>query len=143
MTNPFLLTFRTNACNMPISLLGGKWLLLHITCNSLAFVQSVYLTVGALYLFVPIMGRVGAGNNSEVMLGLLVTLLYVLLVSYVVPLILLVRGVERVFSLFLGLFLLSIAVLILTPLGFPYSAEPGSLAPQRFMIAVSTFFIST
>lgn len=35
-----------------------------------------------------------------------------------------------------GIFLITIGVLILTPLGFPYSGDLSSLAPERFMIAV-------
>lgn len=36
----------------------------------------------------------------------------------------------------MGIFLITIGVLILTPLGFPYSGDLSSLAPERFMIAV-------
>lgn len=63
------------------------------------------------------------------------------LFSFAVPLVLLVKGVERIFSILTGLFWISLALLILTPLGFPYSGETGYLAPQRFMIAVSPNFI--
>ncbi|KAK4885667.1 hypothetical protein RN001_001938 [Aquatica leii] len=114
---------------------GFKWLLLYIGIMGLPFVQSIYLLMGALYLCLPIMGRAGAAYNSEVLIAILITYFFSLLVSYVVPLILLIKSVERVFSLLLGVFLLSIAVLILTPLGFPYSGDPNSPAPQRFMIA--------
>lgn len=65
----------------------------------------------------------------------MISLLFSLLFSFATPLIILVRGVERIFSLLIGIFLISLAALILTPLGFPYSGEPNALAPQRFMIA--------
>lgn len=83
------------------------------------------------------MGRAGAGSHAEFLIATMVSILFTFLFSFASPLILLVRGVERIFSLLTGLFLISLAVLILTPLGFPYSGEPTSLAPQRFMIAVS------
>ncbi|RZB38929.1 endoplasmic reticulum metallopeptidase 1-like, partial [Asbolus verrucosus] len=112
----------------------SKWLLLHIGMVGLPFVQCFYLIIGALYLFIPIMGRAGAGSHAELLIAVMVSTLFTFLFSFAVPLILLVRGVERIFSLLTGLFLLSVAILILTPLGFPYSGEPTSLAPQRFMI---------
>jgi len=53
------------------------------------------------------------------------------------PIVLLIKNAERVISVIVGIFLIAIAVLILTPLGFPYSGDPLSPAPQRFMIAVT------
>jgi hypothetical protein len=65
------------------------------------------------------------------------------LFSLQVPLILLVKNPERILSLLSGLFLIAVGLLILTPLGFPYSADPAAPAPQRFMIAVSVIrFVS-
>lgn len=53
------------------------------------------------------------------------------------PIVLLIKNAERIISVIVGIFLIAIAVLILTPLGFPYSGDPLSPAPQRFMIAVT------
>nr|XP_023012163.1 endoplasmic reticulum metallopeptidase 1-like [Leptinotarsa decemlineata] len=112
----------------------SKWIFLHISMMGLPFVQCFYLMIGALYLFIPIMGRAGAGSHAEYLIAIMVTCMFSTLFTFVVPLGLLVRGIERIFSLLTGLFLLSLAILILTPLGFPYSGEAGALAPQRFMI---------
>lgn len=103
----------------------------------LPFVQCFYLLIGALYLFIPVMGRIGAGHNSEMLIAFMSSFLFVLLVSYVTPLILLVKNVEYIFKLLIGIFLMSIATLLLTRLGFPYSGESNFLAPQKFMLAVS------
>ncbi|XP_022910899.1 endoplasmic reticulum metallopeptidase 1-like [Onthophagus taurus] len=113
---------------------GKKWLFLHIGVMGLPFVQSFYLFVCALYLFIPIMGRAGAGNNSEVLIAVMVSFLIALRISFAVPLILIVRDVQKIFRILLGIFLLSIGMLLLTTAGFPYSGEPGALAPQRFML---------
>lgn len=86
------------------------------------------------------MGRSGAGNNAEILIAVIVSAMHSLLFTCATPLVLLVRGVERIFSILWGLFLISVAVLLLTPMGFPYSGKPGSLAPERFMIAVSLLF---
>ncbi|KAG5898670.1 hypothetical protein JTB14_030620 [Gonioctena quinquepunctata] len=114
---------------------GSKWILLHISMVGLPFVQCFYLLIGALYLFIPIMGRAGAGSHAEYLIAVMVTCMFSTLFSFVAPLGLLVRGIERIFSLLIGLVLLSLAILILTPIGFPYSGDPAALAPQRFMIA--------
>lgn len=52
------------------------------------------------------------------------------------PIVLLIRNAERVLSVLMGIFLISIGILILTPLGFPYSGDPTSPAAERFMIMV-------
>lgn len=52
------------------------------------------------------------------------------------PFVLLIKNAERILSVLVGIFLITIGVLILTPLGFPYSGDLSSLAPERFMIAV-------
>jgi hypothetical protein len=57
--------------------------------------------------------------------------------SLQVPLILLVKNPDRILSILSVLFLVAVGLLILTPLGFPYSGDPAAPAPQRFMIAVS------
>jgi uncharacterized RDD family membrane protein YckC len=59
-------------------------------------------------------------------------------VFFQVPLILLVKNPEKVLSLLSGMFLIAVSLLILTPLGFPYSSDAAAPAPQRFMIAVSS-----
>lgn len=56
------------------------------------------------------------------------------------PIVLLIKNAERIVSVIVGIFLIAIAVLILTPLGFPYSGDPLSPAPERFMIAVTSLF---
>ncbi|XP_021931492.1 endoplasmic reticulum metallopeptidase 1-like [Zootermopsis nevadensis] len=114
---------------------GGKWLMLHVAALTLPFTQCLYLVLAAMSLYVPIMGRSGAGTNSEVIVGLLVGIKFGLLFTCIVPLILLVKSPERILSLLSGLFLIAVGLLILTPLGFPYSADPAAPAPQRFMIA--------
>ncbi|XP_047115031.1 endoplasmic reticulum metallopeptidase 1-like isoform X1 [Schistocerca piceifrons] len=112
-----------------------KWLVLHVGVILLPFCQCFYLILGAMGLYIPIMGRAGSGNYSEIVLAGITSAMFVLLFSFITPLILLVRRPTRILSLFGGLSLVAIILLILTPLGFPYSGDPASPAPQRFMIA--------
>ncbi|KAE8739131.1 hypothetical protein FOCC_FOCC015360 [Frankliniella occidentalis] len=111
-----------------------KWLLLHATMMFLPFVQCAYMTLNAVQLFIPIMGRTGAANNGELILAVLCTVMFCLLFSYIIPIILLVRNPKQVLTLLISIFVGSILALIFTPLGFPYSGDPASLAQQRFAI---------
>lgn len=111
-----------------------KWMCYNLGVLCLPYIQTFYLAIGALSLFIPIMGRAGAGINSEVVIANMVSLLFCQLLSFVLPIVLLIRNAERVLSVLMGIFLISIGVLILTPLGFPYSGDPTSPAAERFMI---------
>ncbi|XP_032686558.1 endoplasmic reticulum metallopeptidase 1-like isoform X1 [Odontomachus brunneus] len=114
-----------------------RWLCYHLIILSLSYIQSFYLAIGALYLFIPIMGRTGSSINSEIVMAIMLSMLFCLLLSFTLPIVLLIKNAERIISVIIGIFLVAIAVLILTPLGFPYSGDPLSPAAQRFMIAHS------
>ncbi|XP_043257384.1 endoplasmic reticulum metallopeptidase 1-like [Colletes gigas] len=114
---------------------GWKWLFYYLITMFLPYMLSFYLVIGALYLFIPIMGRSGSSINSEVVMANTLSIIFCLLLSFTLPVVLLIKNAERVLSVLLGIFLITIAVLILTPLGFPYSGDLTSLAPERFMIA--------
>lgn len=64
--------------------LDWKWLLLHAAMMFLPFVQCAYMTLNAVQLFVPIMGRTGAANNGELILSVLCAVMFNLLFSYIV-----------------------------------------------------------
>ncbi|XP_012284730.1 endoplasmic reticulum metallopeptidase 1 isoform X2 [Orussus abietinus] len=112
-----------------------KWLCYQLGTLTLPYVQSFYLAIGALYLFTPIMGRAGAGINSEVVMANMLAILFCLLLSFTLPIVLLIKNADRVMSVLIGTFLFATGILILTPLGFPYSGDPLAPAPERFMIA--------
>nr|CAD7263210.1 unnamed protein product [Timema shepardi] len=112
----------------------SRWLVFHISVLILPLTQCMYLILAALTLFVPVMGRSGAGNNAEVIVAVLSSAQFVLLFSYLIPLILLVRSPQKVLGFLGSLFLLAVLLLVFTPLGFPYSGEMPSPRPQRFLI---------
>ncbi|XP_046493405.1 endoplasmic reticulum metallopeptidase 1 isoform X2 [Neodiprion pinetum] len=115
--------------------LDGKWLLYHMGVISLPYIQSFYLTLGALYLFIPIMGRSGAGINAEIVIANMISFIFCLLLSFTLPIVIVVKNAGRLISIMIGIFLIAVSILILTPLGFPYSGDPLAPAPARFMIA--------
>jgi hypothetical protein len=53
------------------------------------------------------------------------------------------KNAERIIYSLFGVFLIATGVLILTPLGFPYSGDPISPAPERFMIVVVHYISNT
>lgn len=122
-------------CNFFNKWRGWKWLFYYLMTMCLPYIQSFYLVLGALYLFIPIMGRSGSSINSEVVMANMLCILFSLLLSFTLPFVLLIKNAERILSVLVGIFLITIGVLILTPLGFPYSGDLSSLAPERFMIA--------
>ncbi|XP_043797337.1 endoplasmic reticulum metallopeptidase 1-like isoform X2 [Apis laboriosa] len=122
-------------CNFFNKWRGWKWLFYYLMTTCLPYIQSFYLIIGALYLFIPIMGRSGSSINSEVVMANMLCILFSLLLSFTLPFVLLIKNAERILSVLMGIFLITIGVLILTPLGFPYSGDLSSLAPERFMIA--------
>ncbi|XP_020289760.1 endoplasmic reticulum metallopeptidase 1-like [Pseudomyrmex gracilis] len=114
-----------------------KWLCYHLGTLSLSYIQSLYLALGALYLFIPIMGRSGGSINSEIVMANMLSILFSNLLSFTLPIVLLVKNAEQVLVRIAGIFFFAMTVVIFTPLGFPYSGDPLSPAPQRFMIAHS------
>ncbi|CAD1468779.1 unnamed protein product, partial [Heterotrigona itama] len=122
-------------CNFFNKWRGWKWLFYYLITMCLPYIQSFYLVIGALYLFIPIMGRSGSSINSEVVMANMLCILFSLLLSFTLPFVLLIKNAERILSVLVGIFLITVGVLILTPLGFPYSGDLSSLAPERFMIA--------
>ncbi|XP_017763460.1 PREDICTED: endoplasmic reticulum metallopeptidase 1-like [Eufriesea mexicana] len=122
-------------CNFFNKWKGWKWLFYYLVTMCLPYIQSFYLVIGALYLFIPIMGRSGSSINSEVVMANMLCILFSLLLSFTLPFVLLIKNAERILSVLVGIFLITIGILILTPLGFPYSGDLSSLAPERFMIA--------
>lgn len=63
---------------------GWKWLSYYLTTMCLPYIQSFYLAIGALYLFIPIMGRAGSSINSEVVMASMLSVLFCLLLSFTV-----------------------------------------------------------
>lgn len=116
-----------------------KWLILHCFLIGIPFIQTFYLNLGAIYMFIPIMGRIGSTFNSEIIVAIMICVFFGIMFSFVTQLILLAENPDLIISLPIGLSFFAIALILLTPLGFPYSGEANALAPQRFVITVSFF----
>ncbi|KAJ9584785.1 hypothetical protein L9F63_020873 [Diploptera punctata] len=93
-----------------------------------------YLTITAMSLFVPMTGRIGASKNPDIIIGLFAALLCILSSSYITQVIVLIRSPWKIVGPLCGLYVVTVLAVILTPLGFPYSANPSAPTPQRIHV---------
>ncbi|XP_059612920.1 endoplasmic reticulum metallopeptidase 1-like [Phlebotomus argentipes] len=112
-----------------------KWLLLYVLLLGIPFVQSFYLDLGAIGMFVPTMGRTGSAFNSEIIIATMICAMFGMLFSFVCQLVLVAQFPHILQRIPASFTFLALAVLLLTDLGFPYSGDVTSLAPQRFIIS--------
>lgn len=98
------------------------------------FLLCAYLIHCVYLLIIPIMGRSGSGNHAEEVIAFITSTVFTLLFNLLSPLILYVRSPKKVLSLLSTGFLIAILLLVLTPLGFPYSGEASAPTPQRYMV---------
>lgn len=59
-----------------------RWLVTHIILIGIPFLQSYYLALGAIEMFLPIMGRAGSAFNSEIIIAFLMSAIFAILFRY-------------------------------------------------------------
>ncbi|XP_046389078.1 endoplasmic reticulum metallopeptidase 1-like [Ischnura elegans] len=111
-----------------------RWLMLYLALLVPPFVITSYLVVGVLSLFIPIMGRIGSATNPDAIVAVLTVVPYSLILTYMTPLVVLVRRPGVVLTVLGSVFALGFALICLTPLGFPYSGDARAPAPLRIMM---------
>lgn len=82
-------------------------------------------------------GRTGPGSNPDLLIGYISILMGILLAGFIIPVFCMTKKPLFILSGFGVLYLLS-AILMATPLGFPYREE---VSAQRFWIFVRHKFI--
>lgn len=110
------------------------WLMVYLSSNIPTITFILYHTVMAFGLFIPITGRIGPNKNPEIIIGAFSVLLCVLSSSYVTPLIILVKNPWRTLMGASVLHILTVLAILVTPVGFPYSAKPSAPTPQRIHV---------
>ncbi|XP_047536484.1 endoplasmic reticulum metallopeptidase 1-like [Vanessa atalanta] len=104
---------------------------LHAALSALPALQSAYLALGSVDMFVPIMGRAGtAPLPADVMMSLVVSSLTLTTFSWMLPLVAAARKPAPLIYAGALVSALTVALVLLTPLGAAYSAE----RPQRVML---------
>ncbi|XP_043192678.1 endoplasmic reticulum metallopeptidase 1-like [Amphibalanus amphitrite] len=88
----------------------------------------------SLELFIPITGRMGNSLNPELIIGVLMTGYTILCSLYAMTSLSLVGCHRQLSRLLLLVGLLSVALVTLTPLGFPYSSDRPHIRAQRVWV---------
>ncbi|KAM7281940.1 endoplasmic reticulum metallopeptidase 1 [Ixodes scapularis] len=132
----------------------GRLLAVVLGSHVLPLLMAVYFCINLHMAIMPIMGRVGTLDNPEVSVAVISGFLAIAITSFMTPYILLVcdnwgLGLLQVRCLTLliqvsrngrlpVIFLAALSALSIlfavSPLGFPFSAAPGSACPQRMLI---------
>ncbi|KFM82889.1 Endoplasmic reticulum metallopeptidase 1, partial [Stegodyphus mimosarum] len=95
----------------------------------------LFYCVWSMYtVFVPIMGRIGAMHNPDVLVGMFTTILVFLSTSYMFSLVRVMSSIRKVLMLLLCIFGVTFLLVCFTPLGFPYSGEEDSPVPMRLYV---------
>lgn len=108
---------------------------LWITAYTLSLFPSIafilYLTEMFISLFAPITGRLGPHINPDFVVGALIAMSTYATVGYLSPVITLVKKPLVVLTLLAAAVLLSAAVVVFSPLGFPYSTDGRTAEPPK------------
>lgn len=111
-----------------------KWWIAIYAASLLVPITFVfYLTQMFTSLSIPITGRFGPGVNPDYVVGVLLALSAYATVGYVSPIVTLVKKPHVILAILNGYVLLSMAAIIFTPLGFPYTDDTAALPKnERF-----------
>ncbi|XP_061721042.1 endoplasmic reticulum metallopeptidase 1-like [Cydia pomonella] len=112
-----------------LRLRGGAALLCWSVGAALPALQTGYVALDALAMFVPIMGRAGPVPHDIVM-GVISASLAMAACCWLLPLVAVARKPHRLAAAMLALQAVTFAAVLLTPLGNPYSPT----RPQRLMV---------
>ncbi|XP_014243582.1 endoplasmic reticulum metallopeptidase 1-like isoform X1 [Cimex lectularius] len=113
---------------------GDYWLLVYLITFILPFFKGCYMISVVYKIVIPIMGRSGAGNHEEIVMACISSVLTLMIYYFVVPLVVAVDNMQKITNVLISIIAVALLALLLTPLGFPYSADPNNLTPQRYMI---------
>ncbi|GFS53073.1 endoplasmic reticulum metallopeptidase 1 [Nephila pilipes] len=109
-------------------------LTVHISMQLVPLSLLLYCVWSMYTVFIPIMGRIGAMINPDLLVGLFTTILVFLSTSYMFSLIQVLAPPRKVIMSLLIIVATTVSLVCLTPLGFPYSGDKESPAPMRLYI---------
>lgn len=93
------------------------------------------MQLGSMLLsLIPIMGRSGSQIIPDVYIAIVFSGLTILFGSFWTPILAIVRRPRAVIMSFVIVTILTLLAVLLTPLGFPYGADPLNPTPQRFWL---------
>ncbi|XP_054714923.1 endoplasmic reticulum metallopeptidase 1-like [Uloborus diversus] len=109
-------------------------LCIHVLMQLMPLSFLLYCAWSVYSVFVPIMGRIGATVNPDLLIGLFTTILVFLSTSYMFSIVQVMTTARHMISILLSVFGVTFLLVCLTPFGFPYSGDPESPAPMRCYI---------
>ena len=114
-----------------------RWLALHLAFQVPTLLWATKFYHLLVKLFVPITGRMGAGANPEYLIALLVACFGLLCVSYLVPLVGLLKGTSELTARMTVFAMIAFLLGCCTQVGFPYRDESnGEPSVQRHYVTV-------
>lgn len=126
-----------SAANCVLGMLGvhrtpGLWIALYAASLLVPITFVFYLTQMFVSLFVPITGRFGPNVNPDYVVGVLISVSTYATVGHLSPAVALVKNPRALLAAVGALALLSAVVVVVSPLGFPYSDGPVLPKNERF-----------
>ncbi|CAH1155482.1 unnamed protein product [Phaedon cochleariae] len=107
-----------------------KWQIAYIISLVIPTALLMYQMLVTLSLFIPLTGRMGSDKHSELIVGSITVFFALLITSPYVTLITLLQKPKYFYGILAIVFSLCFIV-VFTPMGFPYSGNSVSPAPQR------------
>lgn len=114
-----------------------KWLLVHLAFQLLTMLWATQYYHMFMKLFIPISGRIGANKNPEYLVGSIAALSILLISSYMMPLVGLLKRASELTAKLTVFILLAVLLACFTQVGFPYR-DDSAHAPtvQRHYVTV-------
>ncbi|XP_006881373.1 PREDICTED: endoplasmic reticulum metallopeptidase 1 [Elephantulus edwardii] len=112
---------------------GGKFLVCYLLGLSAPYLYVLYLIWAVFEMFTPILGRSGSQIPPDVVLASLLAVCAVILSSYFINFIYLVKSTKRT-TVALTLVCAVTFLLVCTGTFFPYSSDPASPKPKRVFL---------
>ncbi|XP_023345863.1 endoplasmic reticulum metallopeptidase 1 isoform X2 [Eurytemora carolleeae] len=110
------------------------WLVIHLLSLLIPLILNMYLILTTFSMFIPIMSRSGSALNPDLIIGYKAAGMTLATLSFLCPLSMVMNKPTNVITtLYLTTFITVIAVIV-TPLGFPYSASESSYSPHRALV---------
>ncbi len=111
-----------------------RWLIIHLLSLFVPLILSMSMIYATFVMFIPIMGRSGSAINPDLLIGCKAVSMTLATISFLCPLVMVMSKPSRVLSTLYMTTLLTVILVVLTPLGFPYSGDKNNLAPHRSFV---------
>ncbi|XP_058460649.1 endoplasmic reticulum metallopeptidase 1-like [Malaya genurostris] len=112
-----------------------KWLLVHLGFQFITMLWATQFYHLLIKMFVPIAGRGGAARNPEYFVGSIAAVSTLLISSYLLPLVALLKETSYVTARLTILILIAVLLACFTQVGFPYRDDSSKApTPQRHFV---------